>query len=270
MSSIEHLYNWTWSGYNPVSSGWDECVPGHRFGPGLRELYVVHYVLSGKGTFTARGQTHHITRDTIFAFSPYEVVSYEADKDDPWHYVWITFLHNGDVPYIFDSFVSHRSDLRDIFVSIMEYPDHKNSGREFVSGCLWKIAKRMSTSALSDQQMLTMAIKYIDANYRNENLSVANIADNLDIKQSALSAIFVRGKNMSTSEYLIRYRLGKACDCMARQNLSPTLAATTVGYSNYSNFSKIFKKFYGVSPKQFQKNMTETPLQTHSANYDEC
>ncbi len=268
MPYTEHLYGWTWSGYNPISAGWDECAPGHRFGPGFREFYVVHYVLSGKGTLIARGQTHQITRDTMFAFSPYEVVSYEADPDDPWEYVWITFLCQGDVPYAFDSLVSHRPDLRDVFISIMDYPHHQESGRDFVSGCLWKIARRMSSHSLPDQQIVTLAIKYIDANYRNASLSVADIAGSLDIKQATLSAIFSREKHMTTSEYLIRYRLDKACDCMTRQNMSPTLAATTVGYSNYSNFSKIFKKFYGVSPKQFQKSIADRPLQTCSTNYD--
>ncbi len=253
MLATEYLYNWTWTGYNPICAGWEQCTPGHGFGPASREFYVVHYVLSGKGTLTARGHTYQISEGMLFAFEPYEVVHYEADSDDPWSYVWLNFMINGQVPYMFNNLVSYRPDLRELFMSIVNYDDHERTGREFSSNCLWKIAVALSSSTLDDKYIVDKAIKYISSNYTSPSLSVSDIAGNLVIKQSKLSKLFLQEKHMTTGEYLIRYRLKKACELMLSQKLSPTVASMLVGYNDYPNFSKIFKKYYGVSPKQYQQ-----------------
>lgn len=36
---------------NPVDFGEQICLPGHYYGPHARSYYLLHYVVSGKGTF---------------------------------------------------------------------------------------------------------------------------------------------------------------------------------------------------------------------------
>ena len=33
--------------------GFQQCTPGYRWGAGVRDHYLIHYVVSGRGTFTA-------------------------------------------------------------------------------------------------------------------------------------------------------------------------------------------------------------------------
>ena len=35
--------------------GFQQCTPGYRWGAGVRDHYLIHYVVSGRGTFTAAG-----------------------------------------------------------------------------------------------------------------------------------------------------------------------------------------------------------------------
>ena len=43
---------------NPISCGWQDCHPGHAFGPAVRRYTLIHYVLKGRGRFFARGQEY--------------------------------------------------------------------------------------------------------------------------------------------------------------------------------------------------------------------
>ena len=52
------LENRHWREINPVQCGWQECEPGHAFGPSARTHYLLHYVVSGKGHFTVRNRRY--------------------------------------------------------------------------------------------------------------------------------------------------------------------------------------------------------------------
>ena len=36
---------------NPRICGVEACAPGHSFGPAVREYFLLHYVVRGKGIF---------------------------------------------------------------------------------------------------------------------------------------------------------------------------------------------------------------------------
>ena len=71
--------------------GYEKCQSGHRFGPSLRDNYIVHFVISGKGRYTVNDTTHHLGTGDFFLIRPNELVDYEADAEDPWEYYWIGF-----------------------------------------------------------------------------------------------------------------------------------------------------------------------------------
>ncbi len=37
--------------------GFQKCPPGYGWGPGVRDHYLLHYVLSGQGTYETGGRT---------------------------------------------------------------------------------------------------------------------------------------------------------------------------------------------------------------------
>ena len=75
----------------PLFIGYEDCLPSHSFGPFARNSYLVHYVLSGKGKFFARGRSYDLKSGEYFIITPNEITTYTADKDTPWRYVWVAF-----------------------------------------------------------------------------------------------------------------------------------------------------------------------------------
>lgn len=263
---VEHLYNWTWAGYNPIGVGWENCDPGHSFGPAVREFYTIHFVLSGTGTYIVKGKEYHPTAGDIFVHAPYETVYWEADSENPWNYVWINFAINGDVPYRFENPVLHAPQLRTVFHGIQNYPDHRNTGRDYVANCLLNIANQLSTQRSASMKLVDSALLYIHNQYNKDNFSISGIAAALEVSRVTLANAFMLEKQMTAIEYLIRFRLEKAVEYMTIQKLSPSIAAYSVGFKTYPHFAKTFTKYYGVSPKEYQKralqnsNITKTDL----------
>ena len=67
------------------SAGYEACQPGHHYGPLYRSYQLIHFILSGKGTF-------HLGAGDAFLIPSGKISYYVADRDDPWCYTWISFL----------------------------------------------------------------------------------------------------------------------------------------------------------------------------------
>jgi hypothetical protein len=76
--------------------GREDCDPAHSFGPAIRNHYLFHYILSGKGTFMwqdrkGRDNTAVLRAGQGFLISPRQITTYIADERIPWEYCWLEF-----------------------------------------------------------------------------------------------------------------------------------------------------------------------------------
>ena len=46
--------------------GCQRCDPGYQWGPGIRDHYLIHYIISGKGSYRVKGSTHHLEAGDVF------------------------------------------------------------------------------------------------------------------------------------------------------------------------------------------------------------
>ncbi len=85
------------NGIRPVDAGRQDCHDLHSWGPGVRQCYIIHYIISGKGTFTCGKKDVHTYRRTELLICPEQVVQYAPDENEPWEYVWVDFV-GGTMP----------------------------------------------------------------------------------------------------------------------------------------------------------------------------
>ena len=78
-------------------------------------------------------------------------------------------------------------------------------------------------------------------------------------KSIYVSRVFKETTGESPISYLIRVRLVKACGLLAGNGASVREIARQVGYEDAYYFSKLFKKYYGVSPMEYRR-MKEKPV----------
>ena len=71
--------------------GRESCQPGHTWGPGVRDHYLIHLVVSGKGVYQVGGVSHTLQEGDLFLAKPNQLITYAADEADPWEYYWVGF-----------------------------------------------------------------------------------------------------------------------------------------------------------------------------------
>ena len=98
---MEQTYKYSYKvGDNLLSSlsvynvGYQQCGPEQQWGPGIRDHYCIHHIISGKGTYVADKKVYHLGEGDSFILYPDTEVKYYADPDDPWEYAWAGFIGN--------------------------------------------------------------------------------------------------------------------------------------------------------------------------------
>ena len=101
-----------------------------------------------------------------------------------------------------------------------------------------------------ENDYIEKALHCINAEYMTD-ISVAQLAERLNLDRCYFSTLFSKQVGVSPSQYLMNLRLDRARELMLRHDQSPSVAAASVGYTDIYNFSKMFKKKYGTSPRRY-------------------
>jgi AraC-like DNA-binding protein len=238
---------------NPLVSGEHDTDPGYSFGPTARPHYLLHYVFSGKGTFTTSRGVYKVKEGQIFIIRPWEITYYIADTKDPWHYSWVGFQADIDLSSILQKDVLDAPECSRFFYSILE-SKHMVSDKElYICGIIYQILATLSTGINRENSVslyVRQAQNYIESNL-NQSLRVDSLAENLGLNRVYFSRIFKHFTGKPPQQYILEMRLHKAAELLA-SGAFPGEAATQVGYENVMNFSRMFRKQFGMSPSMYR------------------
>ncbi len=95
-------------------------------------------------------------------------------------------------------------------------------------------------------------LRYIEEHYQ-ERITVPAISAYLGMSPNYFSAYFTRHFGKNFVEFLIHYRIEKACVLLTTDDCSVTQAALQTGFENISYFIKKFKSVTGVTPATYKK-----------------
>ena len=97
---------------------------------------------------------------------------------------------------------------------------------------------------------VTETIKYIESQYR-QRISVELIANHLGITRNYLHSLFRQSTGISVQEFIIRTRIGIACDLLKHQDIPIKIVAASVGYEPVA-FGHAFKNAVGICAKEYR------------------
>lgn len=234
----------------PILFGYENCAPGHSFGPALREYWLIHYVESGFGTFSKGNVNYKVEPGQMFVIRPFEVTLYTADKEQPWSYHWVAFFCEDEMALDLPSVITC-PEAGDIFERIKNSRNMGAGRSAQVRGLIWQIFALLMENRKSTADYINTAINYMSTQYVN-CITVKNVADHLGLNRSYFSDYFRKNTGISPQNFLMNIRMTKAADLLLH-GIKPTVAANSVGYEDLFAFSKAFKRHYGVSPREYAK-----------------
>lgn len=252
MSRESLIVNRHFGDINPRVTGKERCAPSHSYGPAVRRYYLMHFVVSGKGMFRYEGREYALGAGDIFVAAPEKEMFYQADKADPWSYIWVGFSGGLDIESVLDAPVLHAPECGEIFADFTKTADYGEGAELYLCAKIFELLARLKAHKNSVEQnayrYVQLAKNYIETQY-DRDLSVEGIADRLGLERSYFSKLFKAQIGISPQQYLVRYRLQRAAELMRLHHYTPAQAAGCVGYTDLFNFSKMFKKFYGLAPR---------------------
>lgn len=257
------------------NTGYEKCQKGHSWGPAIRDHYLFHYVISGKGRLVLNNTCYHIGQGDLFLIRPSVVASYAADMDEPWEYCWVGFNGTEAERIIgltaFHTFApvlhfANHDNLKRLLLNIYNSHGNNPSHETKMIGFLYLfLSELVGNTELSmgeystERSYLEKAMRYIQGNYCDP-ISVDDIAGYANISRSHLYRIFMKKVGISPNEYLSAYRINKACGLLRNSNLKINEIASSVGYNDQLYFSRVFKKLKGVSPSRYLKKKQEEAM----------
>ncbi|HDG1690618.1 TPA: AraC family transcriptional regulator [Kluyvera georgiana] len=140
-------------------------------------------------------------------------------------------------------------------LDVMERPlDARILGKQIIREMLYHVLtgpRGGALMALVSRQthfsQISRVLKRIESQY-SETLSVDQLAAEANMSLSAFHHNFKSVTSTSPLQYLKAYRLHKARMMMAHDGLKASAAAMQVGYESASQFSREFKRFFGLTP----------------------
>ncbi|NCD04701.1 MAG: response regulator [Spirochaetia bacterium] len=104
-------------------------------------------------------------------------------------------------------------------------------------------------------EIIEKAKAFMENNFRNKDISLISVANEMNISPNYLSALFSTETHETFIEYLTKLRLEKAKDLLVSSNLRSSEIAYTIGYQDAHYFSYIFKKYTSMSPRDYKKGV---------------
>ncbi len=230
----------------PLHIGHYECPSLNTYGPFVRDYYIVHCVIRGKGVLINATGTHPVSKGEMFLIREGEPATYIADKDEPWEYVWIGF--SGERSSLFDSLPDVMNIPADLDVRLLEYVKRDTRSTDIYTAILYEMMYHLFDSDENGEELdrIRDVHRYLKYNYM-ENITIAGLAARFGFERSYLYRVFKQRYGVGPKEYLTRVRLDKAKWLLSR-GYSVAECAYMVGYSDAFIFSKAYKKHYGVAP----------------------
>lgn len=249
--------------------GYQHCEPLFQWGPGTRDHYLIHYIVTGRGFYSVNDEIFPLSAGDAFLVYPDTNVTYYAHEKEPWEYYWVGFS-GSDAPSLLEAtdfsksspvirgFGDNPSDntLKKHIFRIYQSRGSSYANAVKMSGELYLMLAELIMAAEKpdikayDYSYVQKAIDYIAANY-SYPITVDSIADYVGISRSQLFREFKKYLDLSPKEYLTNYRIKRACHLLKTTSLSITSIAYSIGYDNSMYFSKVFRREKGMTPTDY-------------------
>lgn len=247
--------------------GSEQCQPSHAFGPAVRNHYLMHFVLKGKGKFSVGEKLYEVLPGEAFLIIPGVSTYYIADKEEPWEYAWVAF-GGCEAEAILkkcglsaNSPIYHGANQKELIKTIMEMLEQyllSGQNEYTLLGHLYFLFSYMKQKESIPEEnyravYLNRALDYINHNY-GYDIKIADIAKYVGIDRTYLYKIFMEQKEVSPQQYLISFRLANAKNMLAHTTMNVTEVAYSCGFKDAPSFCKHFKRAAGTTPAEYRKN----------------
>ena len=228
-----------------------------------REVYILHYVINGKGVFCGK----EFAEGFCYTVFPSSLETITADKENPYESYWIMFegSHAGEIlkkcnlgnhndAFAFEGTARCAEILRNTLFNIK--PLNEIEEAYLMQAAFYQIIAEHFKKHTDNYSVDTKAEKvkeFINQNYQ-KGITVNNISKSFNFSRNYLFMLFKKEFNTSPQNYILNVRIERAKELLTdKEQLPINQIAFAVGYNDPLYFSRVFSKKTGLSPKEYRK-----------------
>lgn len=241
-----------------IGKGFQDCSDMHSWGPGVRQCYILHYVVSGEGYLKVHDKVYQVREKECFLIWPYTVVYYYPEKTNPWSYLWIDFEGCTNMEaygFTRDNPVRRlraAERFQKYFAQMQELDIWKGNKKEAIGileSILGIFQDECSLPGEVEDERIERIVSIIEANYYKSEFGVEMLCELMNMNRVTLLRLFKRRWNTSPCQYISNYRIEQAARLLEMEN-NVTTTALSCGFADPLYFSKVYKKKMGYSPSK--------------------
>jgi two-component system response regulator YesN len=147
-----------------------------------------------------------------------------------------------------DQIIPELDSIEMILTNIKTTEQLREQARKILIGALAFRDSRTSNHA----GMVQQAKQYIDRHYMDPDLSLNQVAAQVNLSPSYFSVVFGQATGQTFKEYLTEIRIKKAKELLRMTTQGSADISYQVGFSDPHYFSYVFRRNTGLSPTQFR------------------
>ena len=228
-----------------------------------RNDYYLLYMIRGEMEIRAGDRFGKAVSGSIFLIPPHTHYSYTYSGGEPLSYLWAHFTGSyaegllSDCrlsPLPFFGAVEDNGIISIKFKRMFEEIERRSPLFErraavYIQDILLDVANSICNK--EEKNPLEASLRYIHSAYDNK-ISIPLLASMENLSNSRYIALFNKLMGMSPTAYIIKLRINTACELLSSTDMSIKQVGILSGYTDAHFFSKIFKKYVGLSPNEYR------------------
>jgi AraC-like DNA-binding protein len=232
--------------------------------------FIFIYCVEGKGWIKINNKKWTILPNQYFIIPKHEAHMYSANQEDPWSIYWMHFdgtiahdLYNRyelnlkkheTLPFIndriklfnqiFEIFKSYYIDLQLEYASVLSL--------NFISSFIYNEID-MSVNIHKQDNLVGAIIDFLNRHI-DQSFKSSDIAREFNLSKSYIHTLFKKRTGYSLIHFFNLKKVQKACEYLNFTDLSIKEISYKIGIKDPLYFSRVFKNYMGISPREYKKN----------------
>ena len=156
-----------------------------------------------------------------------------------------------------DAYISKPFHMEHLETRVRNLLEKRDLLKQKFTGKSIQFGSKLKGIRKSEKEFLEMTEKVIDKNLTNSQFSVPDLEKGVRLSRMQLYRKLKSIRGLSANEFIREFRIKKAAQLMQTTDLNITEILYEVGFTNRSYFTKCFKEFFGLAPRDYLKKTQE-------------
>ena len=256
--------------FTVTCGGLECCSPGYQVDRNRFRYYGMEYIVSGACSLVLDGRSYNLRPGSIFCYGPRTPHQIRNSGNGPLVKFFVDFTGRDAAKMITDPFLKSSSpyqvpnlrNMHGFFRQILE------TGKQGGKGCQ-RILRQMVELIVLTTRFKAVDLEETDSrsyktyarcrteiegNYTTIR-SVEDLAERCHVSSGHLCRIFRKFADESPWQIITRLRMNDAGELLVNDKLMIKDVALKTGFHDAYHFSRVFKDYYGMSPRQFRQSL---------------